>query len=64
MKKLRLAQTITLQDSELLEKIENYKEFSTPTFLHCYAEIKRRALVLSDNCLIAVKEFIQPLIKK
>jgi hypothetical protein len=44
MKNLKIAQTIVLQDSELIEVVENYKEYSTPAFLYCYAETKRREL--------------------
>lgn len=57
MKNLRITETVELQDSELLEIIGNHTGFSTPTLIFCYAEIKRRELVLSNDLLNALKEF-------
>jgi len=56
MKNLKITQTIVLQDTELLEIIEKHTEFSISALLYCYAEIKRRELVLSENLLKALKE--------
>ena len=49
MKKINLTELMVTPDSELLSIFSNHPEYSTPTLLYCYAEIKRRELALSET---------------
>jgi hypothetical protein len=61
MKKINLVDIIKSQDLELQSYLENYTEYSRPTLLYCYAEFKRRNLMLSASLLDAIKGFTERL---
>ena len=61
MKKINFTELMSSPDSELVNIFENHTDYTTPTLLYCYAEIKRRNLVLSASLLKAIKEVTQNL---
>jgi hypothetical protein len=57
MKIRKIYDAIESSDSELLDVIENQKDYTSPPILFCYAEVKRRGLVLQENLINSLKEF-------
>lgn len=56
MKKINFTELMLLPDLELLKIFEDHDDYATPTLLFCYAEIKRRNIVLSDSLINDIKE--------